>query len=366
MNLQFVDLTKKAYKEWDGFCRDAGDAWFWHTTDCLEYSLNCKPEYKGRLLSFFVRDDTGIIAVCPLIMEEYGHDGHKARWFSNSGIGGFGVVPAFKADLGEKQRDRLSRAVFDHIDKLACEHGVKKALFRFTPLLRVKPTYNNLMKFGYFDASINTQVLDLDLSEEELNQDVRKGHRYDIKRGKKAYTIDIFDKEGIKKEVFEQYRLLHHKAAGKVTRPRETFEMMYQWIVGGKAILCGARNDKGEYVGFSLIIVYGQGAHYASASDDPDIDVEVPVSHVIQWEAIEWLKRSGIRVYETGFQQFGAQIYDHPSKKDFDISFFKRGFGGKTVTLYRGIKYYDDEYMKQDLKNSVVKTMESFKNFAQK
>jgi len=52
---------------------------------------------------------------------------------------------------------------------------------------------------------------------------------------------------------------------------------------------------------------------------------------------------------EIGHQQLGPQIFDSPSEKEINLSFFKRGFGGNIKTLYRGIKYYDHNYMKKEL-----------------
>ena len=44
-----------------------------------------------------------------------------------------------------------------------------------------------------------------------------------------------------------------------------------------------------------------------------------------------------------------TQVFE---KKSFNISFFTRGFGGKNIPLFRGIKYYDKLYLKKDF-NSI-------------
>jgi lipid II:glycine glycyltransferase (peptidoglycan interpeptide bridge formation enzyme) len=202
------------------------------------------------------------------------------------------------------------------------------------------------MKFGFLDASLNTQILDLSKDLDRILGEMRKGHRYDIRRAEKVFEIKIFDKNNITKEIFDQYRILHHKAAGRITRPLITFEMMHKWILNGNAILCGASYG-GDYVNFALINIYKNGAYYSSASDDPDIETSAPASHIMQWKIIDWLKQNGFQTYELGLQQFGAQIFDIPSKKDITISFFKRGFEGYTVPLFRGEKYYSLDHFKE-------------------
>ena len=57
---------------------------------------------------------------------------------------------------------------------------------------------------------------------------------------------------------------------------------------------------------------------------------------------------------EIKHHQFGQQVFDHPSSKDINLSFFKRGFGGEIITLYRGIKYYDKEFMEENLNENIT------------
>ena len=131
----------------------------------------------------------------------------------------------------------------------------------------------------------------------------------------------------------------------------------------GNGILCGVKNGN-RYIGFVYVCYYKNAANYASASDDPDFKNYIPISHILQWKIVEYLKKRGCDYYEMGLQQFGAQIYNNPSRKDLDISFFKRGFGGLTLPLYQGIKYYDKEYMKEDLEHCVDQLLISYKNNA--
>jgi hypothetical protein len=74
----------------------------------------------------------------------------------------------------------------------------------------------------------------------------------------------------------------------------------------------------------------------------------MPIEHLIMWEAILFHKKQGVKYFETGYQEFGKQIYNFPLKKDLDISFFKRGFGGDLCSLYRGVKYYDSEFERKE------------------
>ncbi|OGC22601.1 hypothetical protein A3J90_06980 [candidate division WOR-1 bacterium RIFOXYC2_FULL_37_10] len=351
--MKIVPLTKDKYQDWNEFCLKSDDAWFWHTTDYLEFSIACHHENNVRSLSFMVYDDVGIMAICPLLLEEVNCNDHEINIFSNSIMGGYEVHPALKTDISDERKEKVRKLIFSFVDDFACKNNVKSAAFSFVPLANYPQSlkqlsFNYLMKYGYFNHSLNTQILDLTSSYETLNRDVRKGHKYDIKRGEKAYVVDIFDKNNITKDIFNFYRLLHHKASGRITRPLVTFDMMYKWILDGNGVLCGLKYNN-IYIGFSLIITYKNAAYYGSASDDPDAKVDVPISHIIQWETVKWLKNNGFVCYEIGLQQYSSQLYDNPNQKDIDISLFKRGFGGKTITVHRGIKYYDKQFMHEKI-----------------
>ena len=160
-------------------------------------------------------------------------------------------------------------------------------------------------------------------------------------------------------DIHEIYRKLHHKTAGRVTRSRETFNMQFEDLKNDKAVLAGLKDGE-QFITFSYFNHHQSSAYYGSASDDPDFQTEIPLEHCIIWTAIEYYKKRGLDFFETGCQQFGPQLYDHPGQKDINISFFKRGFGGKIVPLYRGIKYYSKELMQQELFENTEKLMQEY------
>ena len=120
--------------------------------------------------------------------------------------------------------------------------------------------------------------------------------------------------------------------------------MMYGWIRDGKAILVGAICE-GRPAAFAVIIIFKDGAYYGSGCRDSEINL--PASHLIQWEAITWLKSHGFITYEIGLQWFGPQWFCVPSEKEISISRFKRGFGGQTISQFTGEYFFSTELMKE-------------------
>lgn len=358
--MEIIALTSDLYATWDKFCLESDDAWFWHTTSFIEYTLNLRPELQSQSKSFLVINDNIIIAVCPLILNFLKEEQLTYNIFSFDRS--YGYTPAIKNALSDRQKQDALKFAFNNMDEMAKKLDIKISLLKISPLIPgyfKNRQYNYLMKFGFFDTSLNTQLIDLTLDKNQLFKDITKGHKYDIHRGEELYNVIVYDKNNITKEIFEQYRLLHHKASGRITRPLITFEMMHSWILQGNAILCGCAYRQ-KYVSFALIIIYKDSAFYGSASDDPDIDIPAPVGHLIQWKVIRWLKEKGFRIYEIGLQQFGSQLYDSPSDKDKNISLFKRGFGGFTAPVFSGEKFYSKEIFSYIMQKRIQKFSECF------
>lgn len=339
--MEIVKLTKENYQDWDKFCLESGEAWFWHTSGWLEYHLNYRPEIKPRSLSFFLKENNKLIAACPLILETI----NGQEEFSYGG--GYGPAPIFAGGLAPKQMEKIKKNIFERIDALAKENKVKRARLRFSVLDKSgleneNQQYNYLMKYGFIDTSLNTQILDLRKPLGELRRAVRHGHDAAISRAEKILTAEIFDGKNITSEIFQNYAELHHLASGRITRPVKTFDLMLEFIKTGQAFLVSAKKQD-VFIGFSYFFAYKKNVYYGSACNDPAYK-DIPIAHFIQWRAIEYLKEKKYDFYEIGWQYFNRTLADNPSQKEIDISSFKRGFGGQIVPLFRGEKYYDKDY----------------------
>ncbi len=357
--MDMISLSPDRYAEWDQFCLESDEAWFNHISTWIEYTLNMKLEPKNENKSFMVYENNELIAICPLVIEINRFKKEFVKEFSYSGF--LTPTPALKNGLSKKSRKKVLDFIFKAIDRYALLNGVKRSLFMIYPLShhfldRKESPYNFLQKYGYTDISINTQLLNISLSLEDIKKEIRKGHKYDVNRGLKSFKIEIWNSENINNKVFEQYRLLHKKAAGKITRAAKTFEIMFEWIKNDNSILVSARlRDK--FVGFGIVNIYKEFAYFQSACNDPDFK-NIPITHALQWKTIEYLKNKGIQYYELGWQYSKGISFEVASKKELDISKFKRGFGGFTVPLFRGEKFYSYEYMEKTMKERMQKLKE--------
>ena len=337
-------LDDQDFAKWDAFAARSPDAWFWHTSHWMNYTRAYAGKSFQRNLSFWVTRGGAKLAIVPCFLEigpavlSLYHDDVDGSDRTRLTYAGVPLpAPALSDDLNAQGRWEVLEFIVSHLKQLASDHGVETFQL-ISPALAPGflgsslPVANPFSRFGALDISRATQIIDLRTDAAKLWTAVRHGHQYDIRRGERALTVKIWHGNEMPASIFEEYRALHAKDAGRVTRSEETFLMMRDWIHRGEGAL--AQVMKGDQsVGFILLIIYRNGAFYASGCRDPD-DMKLPVFHVAQWQLIQWLKQNDVWFYDIGVQQFSKQWYDNPSSKHMNISMFKRGFGGTTVPLH--------------------------------
>lgn len=345
--MKSVFLTEDLYQEWNNFIQESCDAWFWHTIDWMKYAKEYSADKFVENKCFLIKEGSEIQAVCPAIIEKGLIDG--TGFYQLSYINEPMPALAIKNNLTQAIRQKILDCYLNELNKIAEENKVGFVSIKITPvtnsyLTNVLPVSNPFLKYGYIDLPFQTQIIDLRNSIEYLWNEVRNGHKSDIKKGMKVLNINIWDSRNITVDKFTQYQKLHKKDAGRVTRSQKTFDLMYSWIKGDKAVLVEAMYEN-KAVGFTLIIVFKKAAYYGSSCKDPDY-MNLSSSHLIQWETIKYLRENGILFYDLGLQKYCRQWFDYPSEKDINISKFKRGFGGRTVTLITSEYYFVSELMR--------------------
>lgn len=134
---------------------------------------------------------------------------------------------------------------------------------------------------------------------------------------------------------FDVYQGLHEKASGRKTRPQRTFDLMYDWIVGGDAELLVAHTlDVPQVAGASLWICHKDGVYYASSAREPSLQREHPVGHFMVWAAMEHFAARGYQWLDLGHGHVDDGVDEKDRKKQEAIITFKRGFVRGTDVVY--------------------------------
>jgi len=335
--MHHIPVATNELETWNRVITQSEDAWFWHSTDWLAFVKAVGAEAFVEDLSFLIYNGREVVAICPVILEE--RDGYRRFTY----LGEFLPFPAFSRGVALELRMKALEYYASTLKRIAQTRDVAytRVIVPVLAPVSIGPcvsTWNHLLRYGYLDASASTQIILLGETEETLWGNVRKGHRSDIKRAGESCEIRFWDRHTITSGKFDEYRQLHARDAGRVTRAADTFEMMLDWIRSGAAALVEA-SHAGTAAAFSLLILFREGAYYASACREPDL-THLPAMHLIQWETIRWLKSNGYHQYDLGAQYFGPR-WDHvPTAKDISIARFKRGFGGVTRRVDTVERFY--------------------------
>ncbi|MCJ7482675.1 MAG: hypothetical protein MUO31_06890 [Thermodesulfovibrionales bacterium] len=157
-----------------------------------------------------------------------------------------------------------------------------------------------LLERGHKARPYFTQIIDLTKTEEELHADLRKSYKSLVNKGFGGIDTAL----GV-------LRKLH-----KDTRSNETWHIQSKIIGMQQAFIS---DDEGK----SACLIYHNRytAYYFSGVSEDGVN-----SHPCLWMAILQAKALGCKTFEMG-----EQVFDGDPKL-VNISKFKRGFGGKTVT----------------------------------
>jgi len=130
VRLETLPLTDGRRMAWNAVCERSREAWFWHTTQWLDYTVAYDPSLRSQSRSFLVYQGETAMAAVP--------------WFWNTGIatpasaefsfgGSWTPSPAIVEGLTEQQRQQVLRKAFERIMEIAQQTGVGRIRFRSNP-----------------------------------------------------------------------------------------------------------------------------------------------------------------------------------------------------------------------------------------
>ncbi len=215
-------------------------------------------------------------------------------------------------------------SVISFLRKLARE---QHALFvRISPLIPDSADVQaRLREYRFIPAAIHAMdaelcwLLDVTPKEDELLKAMRKTTRYEVRKaqnlGVKIRISESVDDLKFFYALYEQ-TVSRHKFIGHrgITEEFSVFSSRNQAV-----LLTG--EYEGKILAAAIVLFYGkQGIYHHGAS----VSSKVPVSSLVQWEAIRLTKERGYPLYN--FWGIADDANEHHPWKG--LSLFKKGFGG--------------------------------------
>ena len=193
---------------------------------------------------------------------------------------------------------------------------------------RVKTLPEDLIKVGNIQrSSVNTVVIDLNQSEEELLRSFRQRARRSIRGGKKE-NLRVIDVEPSSSSVAQMWKLYSStaKRAKLQTRHPKYYHRFWQEFAGsgvGRFFFVLEQN-KQEPVAGAFVHWLGQNALYKDGGSRRD--TQAHFSHLLHWQIMRWLTEQGVTKYDLGGTPPSDRL-DDPTHTLATLATFKLSFG---------------------------------------
>ncbi len=182
----------------------------------------------------------------------------------------------------------------------------------------------------YLIADISGQIT-------EIKKMFRKSYRSLINKGEKLWNAQLHTT--MSDNLLNQFRAFHIKTSGKDTRPLTTWKIQQAMVNDGEAF-CITLHDKDDYlVGIALFNLSPLQASYSVGVYERSL-FDLPLGHVIQFKAIEYMKALGITRYFLGNRHHFFEK-NTPTEKENSIGFFKEGFSNEIYIQAHAILTFD-------------------------
>jgi FemAB family protein len=246
--------------------------------------------------------------------------------------GGDVEPPLFVADLAARSSKSQSAKCLEVLAQFAAELTISswESAASFTGDTRLGEWHDRAMRSGASCTLKHEMYVDLSPELAHIKSTFRKSYKALVTSGSQLWQVCVLDGEG--DGIWEEYRLLHLAVAGRTTRSLESWNCQYRAICDGQAFLVYLRDEAGRMVGGGLFHTTKDEALYAVGAYDRDL-FDKPLGHVVQYRAIEEMKKRGVRWYKLGARPY-PNDHPAPSEKELAIADFKQGFSSHLFPRY--------------------------------
>lgn len=279
------------------------------TVDQFALNTAYMAHYNGdafRDLSFIVArgDDIKAIVPCALL--------NKVLTYTTAGI---------RAYYAQDEK-KLLRAIYENLLALAAKNTADNIIID-DPCISPEISFWGYESYKYnaVPTAILNAEIDLTLTADDIHRGVRDSYRSLITQARKTLSITPVTTANVTPGIFDEFREFHARVAGRVTRPRESWDMQYEMVKSGCAELIMAHMEPHGLVSASLFTDYADVTTYAVAVYNRDL-FDLPLAHALVYDGIFRAKDRGQKRFFLG----PLPPENRASEKEISIARFKKGF----------------------------------------
>ena len=190
--------------------------------------------------SFLIQIDKQIYSAVPVAINK----NFKKHFFGFNY--GYCPSPIFKKDIKPSLRRKLYNVIIEELKKIGRKTITKLNLFTHPAIVSRRSEINSKNQFELLSFNpeiniVNTLIMELNKSEDIILSNLSKYHKKNIQKGiKNNLRFNVYDSNTdriLLKKIFLEFKNLHFKSAGRLTRPKLTWDVMYNLILDNHADL---------------------------------------------------------------------------------------------------------------------------------
>jgi lipid II:glycine glycyltransferase (peptidoglycan interpeptide bridge formation enzyme) len=303
------EITNK--DEWESFLETCTEKSFLHSWNWGEFN-----EKTGKIWRYGVYENQKLFAIA-LVLKVSARRG-KFLFIPHG--------PVVIDGLEEKDKKEILQNILNQLQEIIKEEKI--SFVRISPIWEKTPENVSIFEESTFrKAPIHmhpelTWELDITFPEEQILANMRKTTRYLIRQAEKNPDIEIVKSNNI--EDLKYFWPVYKETAKRhkfVVFSEKYLKTEFEIFIKDKQILLFLGKYKGEIVSTALFVFWQNACVYHHSGSLAKYN-KIPVSYLLQWQAIKEAKNRGCKSYNF----WGiAPRASHPWA---GLSLFKMGFGG--------------------------------------
>lgn len=329
LSFKKFELIKRNQFNWDKVLNLTNKQSVYYESSYIEFRLEC---LRGNGiecldLSIGMKLENEVVAIFPLFYFRNGND------FELSFLEGTIYPPLLINKISKKIEKEISNILFDNLKKLFVQLELKKPVIadQLFPSRSLSIWHKTIMPSAKNCSIIRESFVDLSQDYSTLKSYYRKSYKALISKGYKLFNPFKLDQNDSK--VWEEFKELHFKSAGRITRSEKSWDLLFDQVKEKNANFYFCRDHNGIMIGGSLVMICKHEAIYAVAAYDRSL-FHLPIGHPLQDFIIKDLLNTQVQWYRLG-RLYNKIDFDCPTDKEIQIGQFKSGFSSDLIASYR-------------------------------